>query len=531
MSFNDYKRENDNEKINFLLISNITLEPFVKPLIFQKFDTINKEIVFSAINYSEYSGNLQEEKFSKAQIIVVIINFDCLYPDMINQYIHDKFLTQRRILLIYNECERMYRYLRNKTKATIIWFGFEDFFSNAHLTNGYTTVCNNIIDEINSKMISVISKGDVYIDLKRLISEIGIQQSFNCKWKYRWNIPYSKKLIFNICNEMFKQYLIQNGITKKCIILDCDNVLWGGILSEDGVEKVILNSSGKGKYYQDFQRFLLYLYLHGIILTICSKNDLSDIIKMFNEHSCMILKEKHISCFQVNWNNKVDNIFKISEILNIGLDSMVFIDDSYFEIAAVKKMIPEITAIQYNPDTIFTQLSCFNLKNDIDIDKIIDRVNTYKTEQMRNNLKAKYSDFTHYLEELEMNIDIHRSLPIEISRISELSQRTNKCTNGTRYTISELQNILNSSYELYSVFVSDKFSDLGLVGAFGINNTTLDLFTLSCRALGRNIENAIISVLSDYKITNIRFASTGKNEDLRTFLNAKLKSDDIACNN
>ena len=140
--------------------------------------------------------------------------------------------------------------------------------------------------------------------------------------------------------EIQKQYFIEQGITKKCLVLDCDNVLWGGILSEDGIENIKLGGSGFGRTYQDFQRFVLSLYYHGVILAVCSKNDLPDVMNMFHEHSEMILKEEHIACFQVNWENKPDNIRRIAETLNIGLDSMVFLDDSPVEIEAVKSILP-----------------------------------------------------------------------------------------------------------------------------------------------------------------------------------------------
>ena len=109
--------------------------------------------------------------------------------------------------------------------------------------------------------------------------------AYDTKGKYRWNAPYSSNLIARISQEIHKQYLVGNEITAKCIVLDCDNVLWGGILSEVGIENIVLGANGLGREYQDFQKFMLSLFYHGVILTVCSKNDRADVMKVFREHN------------------------------------------------------------------------------------------------------------------------------------------------------------------------------------------------------------------------------------------------------
>ena len=147
----------------------------------------------------------------------------------------------------------------------------------------------------------MLTGNDNYIDIKSIIAKVGIESAFDDKGKYRWNTPYSRKLLGEIAQEVHKRYLIDNGITKKCVVLDCDNVLWGGILSENGIEHIQLGSSGLACSYQNFQRFMLNLYYHGVIITVCSKNGKLDVLHMFKEHDEMILKEEHIACFCANW--------------------------------------------------------------------------------------------------------------------------------------------------------------------------------------------------------------------------------------
>ena len=206
---------------------------------------------------------------------------------------------------------------------------------------------------------------------------------------------------------------------------------------------------------------------------------------------------------------------------------MVFIDDTPFEIQTVKNMLPDVMTILYNRDTVYEQLSCFNLKSDIDIENIQHRNNTFKSNQLRESLKCEFSDYNEYLKALEMRVVIKESSPVEYSRISELSQRTNKFTNGKRYTVADIkEKAAFGCYKLYSVSVSDKFSDLGLIGTIGIDCNTdgniLDLFCLSCRALGRNVENKMLQLVNEYKVKKFEFISTGKNSNIKTLFNDKI---------
>lgn len=501
---------NDENTIRIAIITNITLEPYFSSFIIASFSESNISVNLTQIQLDEV---FQSYKIlSIADLIVVIIDYQSRYGDNCS----DKTTVIMDVKHLYDE-------IRVTSKAHIIWFGFNKY--SFHSKNYLGHIYQNYIDGINDEMSQHLYSSDTFIDFNYLIAEIGVMASFDIKNKYRWNSPYSKELTNEICKEIYKQHLIHYGITKKCLVLDCDNVLWGGVVSEDGISGIRISSSGIGRPYYDFQCFLLELYYHGIILAICSKNDHSDIIKVFNEHSGMVLHEEHIAYFQVNWDNKSANIAKISEALNIGLDSIVFVDDSDFEVEAVKELLPQVIAIKYDRYSIYEQLACFNLKSDIDLSTISERNNTYKTNVLRSNLKENYTSFDDYLESLNMKVDIHKSLKSELSRISELSQRTNKCTNGKRYTLEQLKVLyLDDSYNLYSVYLSDKFSDLGLIGALGIVDGTIDLFSLSCRALGRNIEDIMIEFIINERVSGFHFSSTYKNKSLEAKLTEHFKS-------
>jgi len=506
------------------VISDIIFDPYFPPLIKSYF---GEDIKIYPIQYGEQNDDEHRKQLENSDMVVVWLNIGTAFSNIWNT-LYSQTATEKQIIeKVVFSCNMLFTDLQVYKNAHILWFLFEDYFLRHSVVSGYHY--DALVDKINIELSGTIKDSVSFIDLKRIIAEISVANAYDSKSKYRWSAPYSKALVEAAAKEIHKQYFIEKGITKKCLVLDCDNVLWGGILSEDGIENIQLGGSGFGRPYQDFQRFVLSLYYHGVILAVCSKNDLSDVLTMFREHSEMLLKEEHIACFQVNWENKPDNIKQIAETLNISLDSIVFVDDSPVEVEVVKSMLPEVTAVIYQRDSVYNRLSCFNLKSNISIKDIEKRNETYRTNQSRETLKSHYESYSEYIKALEIKIDIHEVLPIEFSRISELSQRTNKCTNGKRYTVVEIKERINHpNIKLYSFSASDRFSDLGLVGAVEVKGNSLTLFNLSCRALGRELEEKMMAFIKDnHEIKAIEFYSTSKNNDVKTtlmksFPNAKI---------
>ncbi|MEG2110071.1 MAG: HAD-IIIC family phosphatase [Clostridium sp.] len=488
-------------KITF--ISNITLQPYMHKLLCRSYTEMG---IIPEIDFIKYEEYIENEILLKSNLLVVWLNFDELFNN-----IHI-FNNKEILSYIYNICNIIYKKIRIDYKSLVIWFGFEDFYDKSNIVSGNISISNKLVDKLNNLLYESFDSQTLLIDMKRIIAEEGINYAYNNTTKYRWSMPYSIELLEKCSKEIYKQYCIYKGITKKCIVLDCDNVLWGGILLEDGIQNIKLGSIGKGKMYKEFQKYLLDLYYKGVILTICSKNDLVDVENMFTQHSEMILKKEHIACFKVNWENKANNIKAISQYLNIDLNSMVFIDDSIFEIKLINQFLPEVKGVLFENYTVYEQLSGFNLKNELNSNIISTRNMTYITNQLREELKEKYINYDDYLMALEIKILIKEADKSEHNRISELSQRTNKVTNGKRYTVSELEEkISKNNFKLYAVYVSDKYSDLGLVGAMSVNNGILELFCLSCRALGRNIEQKMLENIQNKAIQTYDYIDTGKN--------------------
>lgn len=479
----------DERKILVSVITNIQLEPFLSKYLKMCFE---KEAELQAVQLSCEDVYADDKgKIVNADIVVVLLDYEVFFTEkMIDIYSKESNQYESEML---DFCLCLHKEIRKISTALIFWFLFEDYYDKFKYVTGnrYTSV----VDRINFGLCALFKEQTIGIDTKSLIAMVGIENAYDSKLKYRWNCPYSLGMIRKIAEEIHKQYKSSMKITPKCLVVDCDNTLWGGILSEDGIDGIKLGTIGIGSIYSNFQRFLLDLHTHGIILAVCSKNDMRDVLEVFETHSGMILKKEHIACFCVNWEKKVDNIVQISKNLNISLSSIVFVDDSEFEVMAVREMLPDVQAFVFERDRIYSDLSCFNLEEVVDTETIKIRNETYRSNQEREQLKMECKNYDDFLTALKMDIKIGRAKESELNRIAELSQRTNKCTNGMRFQLMDLRKKMEEGYSLFTVYLKDRYSDLGLVGAFGIDYKILDFFCISCRALGRNVEDEILKYI------------------------------------
>ena len=494
--------------MKIIFVTNVTLEPYFGMMLNELFSS--KSLSFDVVTLSFMESFEMKKSFKEADIVVSLLNFEVLLP---NWYIEASVAKGAKGIIqnVINLVEKLNKNIRDNFDGLTLWFGFEDYGLERSYVFGCVPAANGLVDLLN-KYVKQKVHNDIFIDLKRMVAEVGIKNAYSNKGKFRWNAPYAKSLIDRMAAEVYKQYLIYMGESKKCVILDCDNVLWGGILSEDGIDGVKLSCDGLGREYQEFQRFILDLYYHGVILAICSKNDKADILQMFDKHSGMILRKEHFSIIKANWHDKAANIIDISKQLNIGLDSIIFVDDSKYEVGLVNALLPDVLTVCYNRNTIYEALNCLNLKENVDLEAVERRNETYRTNELRQNLRIQSGSVDEYLYSLQTEVVISETKPIEYDRVSELSQRTNKCTNGRRFTYSDVCRLVEDYTDLYTISVRDCFSDLGIVGVLGIRKGCIELFSLSCRALGRKVEEQMIDFSQSKGAKSIYFSSTGKNK-------------------
>jgi len=294
------------------------------------------------------------------------------------------------------------------------------------------------------------------------------------------------------------------GKIKKCLIVDLDNTLWGGIIGEDGIERIQIGGLGIGKAFTELQQWILELKNRGIILAVCSKNDEDTAKEPFQKHQEMVLRLDDFALFLANRNSKAENIKYLKSVLNIGFDSMVFVDDSPFERNLVKSHFPEICVPELPEDpveylTFLQKLNLFETTSYSEEDQ--NRTKQYQQESQRTASQMTFSSEDEYLESLEMKCNVKPFDSFTIPRIAQLTQRSNQFNLRTiRYSESDIKSITSSDeYIALSFSLKDKFGDNGLISAVILKKETetlfLDTFIMSCRVLRRGVEFFILNQL------------------------------------
>ena len=314
-------------------------------------------------------------------------------------------------------------------------------------------------------------------------------------------LPFFAKNVTDILRAM-------QGQTKKCVVLDLDNTLWGGVIGDDGVGGIEIGELGKGHAFANFQRWLKQLKDRGILLAVCSKNDEKTAKEPFERSEEMILKLSDFSAFVANWDDKASNIRFIQESLNIGMDSMVFIDDNAFERNLVRELIPEITVPEMpeDPADYVDFLQNENLFETIAFSKEDqERTRQYQAEFHRKELLNSTASLNDYLKGLEMTGTMNPFQTEKYARIAQLTQRSNQFNLRTiRYTESDIARIADdSSFLTAYCTLKDRFGDHGIVSVLilkKIDNTSLflDTWLMSCRVLKRGMEEFIVNHLVRY---------------------------------
>ncbi len=343
---------------------------------------------------------------------------------------------------------------------------------------------------------------------------------------YSSDISYNVDFIPKISNNYLDIINAMNGQFNKCLILDLDNTLWGGIIGDIGIENIEIGNLGIGKVFSDIQRWALELKQRGIILAICSKNEEKIAKEPFVRHPEMILKLEDISIFIANRINKTENIRSIKKTLNIGYDSMVFIDDNKHERNAISKSCPDIIVpnLPNDPANYLEYIQSLNLFETVALTELDNkRHKQYQNEYQRLKQKLVLKSETEYIKSLGLTAKIDEINDYNIPRASQLVLRSNQFNLRTiRYSIDDLKNItIDSNYLNFTIELNDKFGNYGLICIVILEKRNDDLFidnwVISCRAFGRQLElltiNNIIKIAKSNKFKKVigEYIPTSKN--------------------
>jgi FkbH-like protein len=372
------------------------------------------------------------------------------------------------------------------------------------------------------------------IDLNYQISRIGNESWIDEPNYYANKISSSFAGISQFANNLSRIIASSCGRIKKCLVLDLDNTLWGGIIGDDGIASINLDPNHPiGEAFLDFQSYILRLKERGILLAVCSKNNEKTAKEVFIKHPNMRIKLNDISIFMANWDNKPINLVEISKNLNIGLDSLVFFDDNPREREVVRQLTPEVEVIDVpsDPSQYIKALEYSHAFEWLQLSKEdIGRSESYSNNSHREKLQSTSYSYVDYLKSLELQAEIGEVCKTTLPRISQLINKSNQFNLRTmRYSESDILS-LSTQKNKFIIYISlkDKFSDMGIISCLILEKNEEDLFidtwVMSCRSLKLEVENlaleTIISIAQKNNCTRLigEYIETPKNVIVQNLL-------------
>jgi FkbH-like protein len=460
---------------------------------------LNKKNIVHNYIKSDFDQIYQQINLIKKKNIDILIvgnDFNFFYDE--SQFNLNDFTSQ-----VFSQIELLNKIKKNNLNLKVIFFNIPYF---------YTEICNyekkndQVINQLNSNLSIICKKYKIILfDYNSTILEVG-QQNF-----YSYKNYYISKNLFteSACNIISSQLSkIISSICyerKKCLILDLDNSLWGGVLGEDGIRGIQIGNSYEGSKYSKFQKYIKNLSNAGIILALVSKNNNQDVIDCFKKNKNLILKLNDFSSIKINWKPKYINVNEIAAELNIGKDSIVFFDDSKFERDQMQKFNPEINTISV-PDSVDEYINSIEETAFFYSSKELTKEDLKKKDQYNlladvRSFRLKFKDTNTYLKSLKMRLTITKVKSDNFSRCVQMLNKTNQFNLTTkRYSDEEFKNYTNNKKVLTFVLnLEDKFGDHGIIGLVTAKISgkisIIENFLLSCRVLGRYVEETAINAL------------------------------------
>lgn len=364
----------------------------------------------------------------------------------------------------------------------------------------------NFLMKLNAEFAKYASSHSRFFinDIHYLSAQVGLNEWFGNSYWYSFHMALSPTATVAMARNVAAIVKSIYGKSKKCLVLDLDNTLWGGVIGDDGLQNLVLGKDhAVGEAFLDFQRYVKNLQQRGIILAVCSKNDLENAKEGFS-HPDSVLKFDDFAVFKANWNPKPDNIRQIASELNIGLDSLVFVDDNPAERAFVAEQLPEVAVPDVGAD-VSLYAETLEREHYFEPEKLVEedlnRAAFYSSNAQRKITESSFANYGEFLTSLEMTAEIGPFVPVYMERITQLINKTNQFNLTTRrYTSAEVEAVANDPgfVTLYGR-LTDKFGDNGLVsvliGRIVGDAVELDVWLMSCRVLNREMELAMFDAL------------------------------------
>ncbi len=428
--------------------------------------------------------------------------------------------------------KELYQTIQSRTKSRVLFCNFpgidNQVFGNfSHKVESSFVFQQNKINYLLSEL--AVKKDNLFI-----VDLVSIQNKWGRNFMFSPNIYINTEMVLSldilpiVAQNIVGIIFSLEGKFKKCLILDLDNTTWGGIIGDDGLENIQIGSLGIGKAFSEFQYWAKALQKRGVILAICSKNDEDKAKEPFEKHPEMVLKMENIAVFVANWENKADNIRKIQNILNIGFDSMVFLDDNPFERNLVRENLPEVCVpeLPEDPADYLEYIYGLNLFETASFsENDAERTKQYQIEAERSVAQESFTNLEDFLKNLNMVSDVQSFNNFSKPRVSQLTQRSNQFNLRTiRFTEQEIDEVMQSENHFSLSFtLEDRYGDNGLICAIILEKMEekslfVNTWLMSCRVLKRGMEdftlNKIVELAQENGFKKIigEFIPTAKNQ-------------------
>ena len=509
--------------LRIAILSSFTLEVIEPPLRVSEFCS-GRDLYFKNIAYDQWASALSttsELDEFEADIVLIILHLEDVGPLLARKHLETSEIAldeeQTQLLGLMQSAVESFR-IRQSTPVVFSTFiaqerGIERFFDRRVDISRSERISrlNNQVGQIARQVSNVL-----VFDYAETVCDFGRLDWFDRIAHYHTHASISPKATVKLADEISRFLSAIFDKRHKVLAIDLDNTLWHGIVGEDGPDGVIVSGQWPGNAYREFQTFLTNLRASGILLVLLSKNNESDVLEGFDKNPRMPLSLSDFSARRIDWNDKASNLRSVAQELNLALDSFVFMDDSPLEIALMQEKLPEVDTIHATgPPSEFQNLVLskgkFLSPGLTEEDR--DRAASYAAQEVRNTQESRSHDLESFLENLQLCLEYRSPISTEIERISQLFQRTNQFNLTTiRYTNSEILSLIeNPETTVRIARLEDRFGDYGLVGVIVVRDIgegfskEIDSFLMSCRVLGRQVEDGILA-----KIENDVRASGGR---------------------
>ena len=437
----------------------------------------------------------------------------------INYFAFDGFLNTKSIEK-FEELLQLLKLFRKNNDSKVIVSNLASDYLDINTSNNLEQFQKLLSINLSINRLAEISDVSI-LNLYHLTFKYGFNNLFNLKNGFLFQAPFTKLACKVIGQSIEEKIKLFNTPRKKLLLIDADNTLWGGIIGEDGIDNIDIDQNYPGVIYRHFQKHLKYLQQTGLLLAIVSKNEYDDVKQVFERRN-MPLKWNDFILKKINWKPKSQNIQEIVDELNIGLNSVIFLDDSLFEIAEVKDAL-DIDTIKISKGDPFKNIMNLNSELSLKTMNVTEedkkKHDLYKTQNKRIQHKTHSLSIEDYLTSLDMILSISINDISKVKRITQLINKTNQFNLTTkRYSESDVTRLIQE-HTVYSFNLLDKFGDLGLIAVVIIINGNIDNFLISCRALGRNLEYKILFLITNSSKDNLisQYIETAKNKQVIDF--------------